>query len=659
MERWGVVSGRVAAAFLVWVAPGLSWGQARDGMERLQPQGASQFVAQPTPSERPLDRVQLTQRVRRPAAEEPEEQEKGPAEKPPEAEKAEPPAREPTVFQTPMDLPMGFAGPSGVRPGPIQITNDFIPIPDRWRLGFPAWDRYPGQPGEFPYVQGHWWDPYSQNVLKGDYPIVGQHIFMNIAAISDTLFEARRLPVPSDVSSARAGSAEFFGRGEQLFVNQNFILSFELFHGDTAFKPRDWEVRLTPVFNVNYLDTQETGIVNIDVRKGTDRTDGHVALQEAFLEIHLADVSPNYDFVSIRGGIQGFTSDFRGFIFSDNELGVRLFGNFGSNRNQWNIVYFSMLEKDTNSGLNTFDSRDQNVVIANFFRQDFIWPGYTAQLSLHFNNDNASTKFDENGFLVRPALVGDARPHTINVGYLGWAGDGHIGRLNLTHAVYWALGRDDRNPIAGRSVDINAQMAAVELSYDVDWMRFKGSFFWASGDSKPTDDTASGFDSIFDNPNFAGGGFSFWNRQGIRLTQTGLNLVNRNSLLPNLRSSKDQGQANFVNPGLLLYNVGVEADLTPKLRGVFNLNYLRFAHTEPLELVLFQPGIRRDIGIDYSIGFQYRPILTNNIIVTLGAAAFSPLDGFKDIYTSNCLGEGCGKVSETLYSAFVGVALTY
>ena len=654
MGRWGVLSGGVTAVLLVWVAPGPSWGQNRGSMEQGQPVEAQEMMAQP---EWPPDLVQLTQRVRRPAAE--EEEEKGPAEQAPGAEKVEPPAPERPLFQTPMNPPVGFAGPSGVRPRPIQTTNDFIPVPDRWRLGLPAWDRYPGQPGEYPYVRGRWLDPYNQNVLKGDYPIVGQNIFMNIAAISDTLVETRRLPVPSDVSSARAGSAEFFGRGEQFFINQNFILAFELFRGDTAFKPRDWELRLTPVFNINYLDTRENGIVNIDVRKGTDRTDGHVALQEASLEIHLADLSPNYDFLSIRGGIQGFTSDFRGFIFSDNELGVRLFGNFGSNRNQWNIVYFSMLEKDTNSGLNTFDSRDQNVAIANFFRQDFIWLGYTAQLSLHFNNDNASTKFDENNFLVRPALVGDARPHTINVGYLGWAGDGHIGRLNLTHAVYLALGRDDRNPIAGRSVDINAQMAAVELSYDVDWLRFKGSFLWASGDSKPTDGTARGFDSIFDNPNFAGGGFSFWNRQGIRLTQTGLNLVNRNSLLPNLRSSKEQGQANFVNPGLFLYNVGVEADLTPKLRGFFNINYLRFAETEPLELVLFQPHIRRDIGIDYGIGFQYRPLLNNNIILTLGASAFAPLDGFKDIYTSNCSGQGCGAGSEMLYSAFAGVALTY
>src|SRR5207249_10102107 len=70
--------------------------------------------------------------------------------------------------------------------------------------------------------------------------------------------------------------------------------------------------------------------------------------------------SPNYDFVSSRLGIQPFTSDFRGFIFSDNTLGARIFGNLGSNRDQFNLVYFRPLEKDTNSGLNrVFDTRSE------------------------------------------------------------------------------------------------------------------------------------------------------------------------------------------------------------------------------------------------------------------------------------------------------------
>ena len=33
---------------------------------------------------------------------------------------------------------------------------------------------------DYPGVKGAWWDPYNQNVLKGDYPIIGQHTFLNL-----------------------------------------------------------------------------------------------------------------------------------------------------------------------------------------------------------------------------------------------------------------------------------------------------------------------------------------------------------------------------------------------------------------------------------------------------------------------------------------------
>ena len=123
----------------------------------------------------------------------------------------------------------------------------------------------------------------------------------------------------------------------------------------------------------------------------------------------------------MRAGIQPFVSDFRGFIFSDNNLGARVFGAFDNNRYQFNGAYFSMLEKDTNSGLNRFDTRHQNVYIANIFRQDFIRKGYTIQGSFHYNDDRRSVEFDRNGFLVRPALIGDVRPHAIRLAIWGLA----------------------------------------------------------------------------------------------------------------------------------------------------------------------------------------------------------------------------------------------
>jgi Carboxypeptidase regulatory-like domain len=512
----------------------------------------------------------------------------------------------------------------------------FQPDPDRWTIAMPDWDRY-GIGGERPYAHSRTWDPFNRNKLKGDYPIFGNRTFLNLTAVSDTFFDGRRLPTPSGETTALPGQPGFFGKGRQLFVDQVFLFSFDLSHGDTSFRPADWRIRITPAVSINYLNVQELGIVNVNVARGTTRLDSHIGLQEAFAEVKLADLSTHYDFISVRAGIQQFTSDFCGFLFNDNQPGVRFFGNLNSNRWQYNLAYFNFLEKNTNSGINSFALRNQQVIIANVYRQDFLFPGYTAQFSVHYNIDQASIHYDDNGFLVRPAPIGTVRPHSVHAAYLGWAGDGHIGWLNVNHAFYQALGNDSFNPLAGRPVTIDARMAALELSVDKDWARFKTSVFYASGDGNPSSGRAHGFDSIDDFPEFAGGIFSLWNREGIRLTGTGVLLTPPNSLLPDLRSSKDEGQANFVNPGIFLVNAGTNLDLTPKLRAFINVNYLQFMRTEPLELLLFQGDIRHSIGFDYSAGVRYRPPLTENITLTAGTSALTPGAGFRDIYSGKVL----------------------
>lgn len=509
----------------------------------------------------------------------------------------------------------------------------FLEMPDRWRVTMPDWDRY-GRGGEYPYVRAsHWWDPFNRNRLKGDMPIWGQQTFLNITAISETQVEEKRVPETSNVSSARPGSSDFFGKGELFALSQTFRFSFDLFHGDTSFRPVDWRIQVTPAFNVNYLNAREVGIVNVDVRKGTARVDGHAGMQEAFVEYKIRDLSPNYDFVSVRAGIQSFSSDFRGFVFVDEQPGVRFFGNLHSDRWEYNAAYFNFLEKNTNSGLNTFELRHQQVIVANLYLQDFVKPGYTTELSIHYNKDEPSVHYDDNAFLARPAPIGAFQPHEIRVAYLGWAGNGHFGRINLDHAFYEALGTDSLNPIAGRPVTINAQMAAAEVSIDRDWARYKLSAFFASGDGNPRDGHATGFDSIVDDPAFVGGMFSFWNREEIRLPGAGVALTSPNSLLPSLRTNKEEGQANFVNPGIFILNAGADFDLTPKLKSFLNVNYLRFERTAPIALLLFESPIHNTIGLDYSLGFQYRPPLSENISITGGAAALSPGQGFRDLYT--------------------------
>ena len=547
--------------------------------------------------------------------------------------------------QFPYSPPVVYAQPEVLDP------EASIVMTDRWRIVPPPYELDEPSRGRL--------DPYNRNVLKGDYPILGRDdLFFVFTGVADTLAESRTLPTPSGVSTKRPRSIAFFGEDDQSVINQNVGASFELFEGDTAFKPIAQRLKVTLVANFNHVRVGENALVKPDVRRGTRRTDRHFALQEIFYERKLRDLSPNYDFVSIRVGSQPFSSDFRGFIFTDTNAGVRLFGNYASNRFQYNLALFDRREKDTNSGLNTLDERrGQQVLVANLYWQDFIWKGYTQQFSIHQLRDQKSLEFDRNGNLVRPAPVGAFTPHSIDATYLGQAGLGHIGRLNLDHALYLVFGRDSLNPIAGPdpeirrgdSVRIGAAMAAVELSYDRDWLRPRFALFYSTGDRKPRDRNARGFDSIYDGTAFAGGGFSFFNRLGIALAGSGVTLVERGSLIPAMRSSKDQGQPNFVNPGLQLASVGLDVDVTPRLKAIFTGNYIRLDTTRPIEAVLFQGDIDQELGHDLSVGLRYRPFLSNNVIVVGGAAAFIPGRGFKDIYEDG----------HALYHVFSNLVLTF
>ncbi len=540
------------------------------------------------------------------------------------------------------------------------------PVPNRWFIGFGRWKRYADPSTETPYQFGlRLWHPYLQSKFKGDAPIYGQDIFLNVTAEDFFQFETRQLPTPSGVSAAFPNSSEFFGRGEQLFFANDVSIGIDLFKGETAFKPVEWAVRLLGVYNHNYIDVQERNVVNPNPQKGTTREKDFFSLQEAFGELHLRDLSSNYDFISSRLGIQPFVSDFRGFIFNDTNLGARIFGNYDNNRWQYNVAAFDMLEKDTYSDLNEFKRRDQQIYTANVFRQDLIWKGYTGELTFLANFDNSSRHYDKNGFITRPAPIGTVADHYVQAYYLGWTGDGHIGPLNIDHAFYQVLGEDGLNGIAGRRVSINAQMAALELSIDKDWLRHKLSIFYASGDDDPTDGTATGFDTVLDRPFFIGGPFSFFSHQGFNLAGTAVNFKQRDSLVIDFRTSKTEGQSNFVNPGAFIVGYGLDADVTPKLRAFINANYIRTIDTATTELVLFTNHASNDFGVDCSIGFEWRPLLTDNIIVTTGVGFFVPRQGYKDIYRTNTVpvpGYGNpppGQVDDFLYSGIVTLTLTY
>jgi hypothetical protein len=536
-----------------------------------------------------------------------------------------------------------------------EATRHFAPVFSRWYgPGNPVYldlgreELVPLEEGEYEINErASWWNPYYQNKLKGDFPIIGEDIFLNIILTDRLIYESRLTPTRSGITGPGPVAPGFFGDGHQDFWINDTVVTFDVFKGHQAFKPVDWRVRISPVYNHNELYVEEEGVTNIDVRHGRNRQKDDIALQEALLEYHLFDLTDRYDFVSSEIGIFPFRSDFRGFIFDDINLGVRIFGNYDDNKWQYNLAAFDMRDKDTNSLLNNSDDREQEVIIANVYRQDWPVKGFITSFSVHYNNDHRGTHFNDNGFLISPAPVGLAQEHELESFYLGWAGEGHLGRFNVTHALYQVFGEDQDNPFAGRDVDINAQFGAIEVSYDIDWWRPRAYAMYASGDDDARDGDANGFDAILDAANFAGGPLSFFNNQAINLT--GVNLTNFQSFLPDLQTSKFEGHSNFVNPGLLLLGGAVDVEITPTTRSQIGFNYLRFQESATLETFLELPDIEKEIGTEIYFGLQYRPLFNNHVLLGVGTSILFPSDGYARIYQTD----------EPQYQNFFNVTVTW
>ncbi len=545
-----------------------------------------------------------------------------------------------------------------LRPPPPEAfpgMENQLPVPDRWRLI-----------ESLGVVKERWFDPYHQNTYKGDRPICipsaeeqelraragearcktpkflglkGDDWFFIANLVSDTVFEPRTFPIPVGVqTTSRPGSLDVFGKNRSFVAAQTFIAGVALIKGSTAFKPPDIEYRLTLAYQANYVDVPERRVLDVRPSKKSNRFDHFIGVQELFVDKHLGNDSDRFDFHSIRVGIQPFQSDFRGFLFQDSQLGIRLFGNRDNNRFQYNLAAFWRLEKDTNSGLNdiTQTPRDDFIFTGNVYRQDFPFVGLTSQVSVTYNmnREKNDVQIDHNGFPVRPALLGDLRGREYDVVYLGYSADGRIGRINLTASFYAALGEDRNSFFTSKPAKIRAGFGAVELSYDHDWMRFRLSGLYATGDRDPYNNTEGGFDAIFENPIFGGADTSYWIRQTIPFAGGGrvIAISGRNGILNSLRSSKEEGQSNFNNPGTMFVGAGADFDLSPQTRVSVNANHLWFADTSSLQVLRSEGSIPRDIGYDLSVAAIWRPKATQNIVGRLSAAVLLPGKGFKDLF---------------------------
>ena len=115
-----------------------------------------------------------------------------------------------------------------------------------------------------------------------------------------------------------------------------------------------------------------------------------------------------------------------------------------------------------------------------------------------------------------------------------------------------------------------------------------------------------------------------------------------------------------------IFGLGAEFDVTPKLRSFLNANYILFAETDPIKTALLTDKVDNEVGWDLSLGFQYRPLLTDNIIFSAGFGVLIPGQGYKDIYKTSTdpvpgfdRTDRRGAVDDFLYSGLIAVTFTY
>jgi hypothetical protein len=546
----------------------------------------------------------------------------------------------------PRPPPLGFTRVTVSWPQTLLFQG--VPMAETWDSGFPA----AGPAAARATTSG-------RGSLRTGLPVLGGNVRLALSGALALRGEARSVPVASGTSTAEPDSPGYFGGGGELFALPDAAFAARLFQAGGADGPRPWAIKASAVYAASYLRAEEHGAVGIDPRLGTTRERQRLALSEAYGEVELFRIGES-GFVSLRAGLQPYLSDPRGFVFADTNLGARLFGQAWNGRLRFNLAYLDLLEKDTYTGQLTFRDRQQRVMAAEASIADVFVPGYTISLSLLRNEDRASAAphYDRTGLLVRPALVGTARPHNLDVNYFGLTGQGRWGPLDVSHATYAAFGSDKHNPIAGRHKEVVASFYAAEASLPRGRARYRLGGLISSGEDEVTDKRAAGFDAIVDGGDFAGGPFSYWSRTPLSLPGTAVLLKGPASVMPNVRSSRLEGQANFVNPGLILVNTGVDVRLTPRITGVLNGSYLWFHNTDSLEEVLFQDSIDTSIGLDLGVGAVYRKA-DGGLMIAGGVTGLLPTIGFDDVFRSFCDVDGCGHGRKKLMNAFLEVRFAY
>jgi hypothetical protein len=457
-------------------------------------------------------------------------------------------------------------------------------------------------------------DPYNQNILKGDFPIDGKHLYFVFNGIEDANYVTGR----TFLLNQNNFNNNFF---------DNVTTSIEFFSGTTqVFEPKRWDFKLTPVFG---FDNALNGLDNNGV------VTPFIGFQEAFGAVKLADLSPFFDAATIQFGIFGVKNDFEGFIYNDQNRSANLFATLNANETAPNLFYADRVFKDAVTALNTGVPRNDRVGGFNYVIND-VRPGLDLNLIAANNQDTQlgeiKNKFNPNA--------------SVAATYLGAAVQGVLGRFDVSAGATYVTGRDGNNFLTHQPGDIEAGMGFIKMDYPINYWKPHAAYLWCSGNNDNNSGKETGYDSINDGTNFFGGQFSFFEGNNIAGTFNGKNvfLVRANSVIPSLRNGNQT--SNFVNPGLVATNFGVDVQLHPKVVLTTNYNSFSFqSNTSAFGAIdpKLPALLNNHIADEFNFGLTIRPGLADDFIINTGVSFTSFDSGL-----ANAIFQGNGNVTSFL-----------
>ncbi len=505
---------------------------------------------------------------------------------------------------------------------PAQAGREIRTVASRWRSFDPS--------GRQPEYTFRIYDPYHQNLLKADFPIAGNW-FLELNALNTFVYKSRRNLDFSNVFADQIGAGDLVFNQHNDFRNENLIFGMELRRFDDVFFPSDFRLRLNGVFDYR-----------ADLNAFLSNSNTEPFLFDAFVDVKLFDFGgdrdgeDNFDLMFLRGGIQGFRSDFHGLIFNDAGLGGRIFGELKKNRLRYDFLWLKLFQKDPATGFISFSRPSaHNVAIGRFTWEDFLVLGWDSEWSVHYNRE-------------RRKISGSILEQQHDTFYWGATFNGQLGRIEFNPAFYAVHGNADQ-VVAGAPVEhsVAAFMFLVDLRYPLDYWNFRFGYLFASGDGDPADLRDTGFDAISDGVILFGGPLSYWTGENIRFGRG--DFVRGNSVFPSLRGANDP--ANYINPGIQILNAGLDVVLSPRFELSGNFNYLRFVETGA-----YANRVRiseLSAGVEENFFLRIKPFLreaNQNVLFDVGFSVLHAQQGLKSAFQTT---------SGTVYSSFLALRLVY